>query len=130
MRTYVTLLAGILAVGAAAYLCLPAKAQASPSLSGGNVMIIGGKGARGAARSFTVAYSDFGSTPTIQVHTSAAGVVFTELATAGAGSGTFMFTLTFSEDAPANFSVEILAHGGTGGYNSGMKRKVIEVRRL
>ena len=130
MRTYVTLLAGILAVGAAAFLCLPAKAQATPSLSGGDTMIIGGKRAHGAARSFPVAYSDFASTPTLDVHTTAAGVEFSDLVTIGAGTGTFMFTLTFTEEAPANFMVEILAHGGTGGYNSGMKRKVIEIRRL
>lgn len=130
MRTYVTLLSGILAIGAAAFLCLPAKAQSTGSQSGGDVMIIGGKRAHGAARSFPVTFSDFASTPTLDVHTTAAGVEFSDLVTAGAGTGTFLFTLKFTEEAPANFQVEILAHGGTGGYNSGMKRKVIEVRRL
>ena len=132
MRTYLTLLMGILALGAAAYLGLPARAQSSPSLSGGDVMIIGGKRAHGAARSFPVAYSDFTATPTLEVHTSAVGVVLSDLVTisTGAGTGTFMFTLTFTEEAPSNFTVEIYAHGGTGGTNSGMKRKGIDVRRL
>ena len=132
MRICLAILGAVIAVSAAAAASIPvrAHAQASPSLSGGDTMIIGGKRAAGSCRSFPIEYKDFPMIPAIGVHTNAAGVQFGELVTAGDGSGTFLFTLNYTDSAPQTFTVEVTAHGGTGGTNSGMKRKVIEVRRL
>ena len=132
MRTFLSFLAAVTAVAIAFHVSLPAQAQATPSLAGGDVLVIGGKKTHGSCRSFLVEYRDFTSVPALEVHTAADGVDIRELTTVatGVGTGTFQFTLHFADEAPASFTVEVFAHGGTGGYNSGMKRKVIEVRRL